>query len=66
MDVTEQITALLMDASKLAAAAEGNRQGKYAIVAQWTVEADGAVLLQWERYGPHMATTATTQTGEQA
>lgn len=51
-DVTNQITSHLMDAAKLAIEAGGNWTGKYAIIAQATVDADGAIILTWERYGP--------------
>jgi hypothetical protein len=51
-DVTNEITAHLMDAAKLAIEAGGNRTGKYAIIAQATVGADGSIILTWERYGP--------------
>jgi hypothetical protein len=41
-----------MEATKLSIAATGNLQGKHALIARATVEADGDVLLSWERYGP--------------
>jgi hypothetical protein len=52
-DVTGQITAHLMDAAKLAIEVSGNRTGKYAIIAQATVNAGGTIILTWERYGPN-------------
>jgi hypothetical protein len=52
-DVTNQITAHLMDAAKLAIEAGGNYTGKYAIIAQATVDSDGSIILTWERYGPN-------------
>lgn len=52
-DVTNQITGHLMDAAKLAIEAGGNWTGKYAIIAQMVVDADGTFTLTWERYGPN-------------
>lgn len=52
-DVTNQITGHLMDAPRLAIEAGGNWTGKYAIIAQATVDADGTIVLTWERYGPN-------------
>jgi hypothetical protein len=51
-DVTDQITALLTKAAGLAIAASGNRTGKYALIAQITVDPDGTYIVEWQRYGP--------------
>lgn len=51
-DVTPQITAHLMDAVTLSVEVSGNRPGKYAVIAQATVDSDGKIFLEWERYGP--------------
>jgi hypothetical protein len=51
-DVTEQITALLMEAATLAIAADGSTPGKYALVVQSIVDPGGSLILNWERYGP--------------
>jgi hypothetical protein len=62
-NVTDEITAHLMNAVKLAVAAEGNRAGEYAPIVQADVDADGSVILDWQRYGPCAA--ADVKEGEQ-
>jgi hypothetical protein len=51
-DVTDQITAHLMDAVKLAIAASDGEPGKYALIVQASVDTQGGIILEWERYGP--------------
>lgn len=50
MDVTGEITDHLTKAMELSIAAEGNRTGNYALIAQATVNPDGTFIVNWQRY----------------
>lgn len=50
MDVTQQITDLLMDAVKLSIAAAGNTAGNHALIVQSSLDLDGSISLSWNRY----------------